>query len=150
MNIAKAFFLTAGLLAIVACKREAAPTFYGKSFDTASAVSLQHLMEQLADTGRVEAVVGGLVSSVCQAEGCWLRLADEQGNEVFVDWNHEFSVPKYVSGRRAIIYGYAYRDTTSVESLRHLAQDAGKSAEEMAAITQPKVTVAFRAYGLWL
>ena len=44
--------------------------------------------------------------------------------------------------------GMAYMDTTSVDMLRHLAEDAGKSQEEIDAITQPELTLAFEATGV--
>jgi hypothetical protein len=39
---------------------------------------------------------------------------------------------------------------TSVEELRHYAEDAGKSQEEIEAITEPKKTYSFVADGVLL
>jgi hypothetical protein len=44
--------------------------------------------------------------------------------------------------------GFARIETTSVEVLRHYAEDAKKSPEEIAAITQPKREVSFEASGV--
>ncbi len=46
--------------------------------------------------------------------------------------------------------GYAFRDVTPVDELRHYAEDAGKSKEEIAAITQPKEEMKFLASGVIL
>ena len=49
-----------------------------------------------------------------------------------------------------IINGKAFLKETSVDDLRHYAEDAGKTAEEIAAITQPEKTFAFEADGVLL
>ncbi|MCE2790741.1 MAG: DUF4920 domain-containing protein [Saprospiraceae bacterium] len=46
--------------------------------------------------------------------------------------------------------GKAYRETTSVEDLKHFAEDEGKSAEEIAAITEPKTELKFMASGVMI
>ena len=49
-----------------------------------------------------------------------------------------------------IINGKAFVTETSVEELRHYAEDAGKSAEDIAAITEAEKTFAFEANGVLL
>jgi hypothetical protein len=46
--------------------------------------------------------------------------------------------------------GYAYREVTSVEDLRHFAEDEGKSKEEIEAITEPREELKFMASGVLL
>ena len=46
--------------------------------------------------------------------------------------------------------GYAYRSVTPVDELKHLAQDAGKTQEEIEAITEPKEELKFLASGVLL
>ena len=43
--------------------------------------------------------------------------------------------------------GNAYKETTSVDELRHYAEDNGDSEEEIAKITEDKVTLNFIADG---
>ena len=62
--------------------------------------------------------------------------------------DYGFFVPKNLDGETAIIDGYAVVDTTDVDMLRHLAHDAGKSEEEIAAITEPEVGVTYVATGV--
>ena len=57
-------------------------------------------------------------------------------------------MPKDLSGKKVVIDGYAYVDETSVDMLRHYAEDAGKSEEEIKAITEPKKEVSFEASGV--
>lgn len=90
----------------------------------------------------------GKVSEVCQAAGCWLKLATEDGQEIFINTNHEFFVPKDLTGKTVVVEGNAYKNETSVEMLKHFAEDKGASKEEIAAITAPKVEYKLDATGL--
>ena len=44
--------------------------------------------------------------------------------------------------------GKAFVKETSVEELKHYAEDAGKSKEEIAKITEPKLEMSFEASGV--
>ena len=57
-------------------------------------------------------------------------------------------MPKDITGQEIIVNGKAYVEEMSVEDQRHFAEDGGKSAEEIAAITAPKRTLAFEADGV--
>ena len=46
--------------------------------------------------------------------------------------------------------GVAYYDTTTVSELRHFAEDAGKSKEEIALITEPEYRLQFTATGVMM
>ena len=91
------------------------------------------------------------VDEVCQAKGCWMRLDlgnDEQVMVKFKDYG--FFMPKNIAGKEVIVNGKAYVTEVSVEEQRHYLEDAGKSAEEIAAITEPKKTYSFEADGVLL
>ena len=53
-------------------------------------------------------------------------------------------------GQDVIMQGKAFKEITPIEELRHYAEDAGKSEEEIAAITQPKEEYKFMASGVFL
>lgn len=92
------------------------------------------------------------VNEVCQKKGCWIKLdLGDNTTEAFVKFkDYEFFVPKDAAQADAIIKGIAYKAETSVAELRHYAEDAGKSAEEIAAITKPKLEYTFLADGIFL
>jgi len=90
----------------------------------------------------------GRVANVCQAEGCWFNLSLDSNRLLFVDFNHKFTVPANLAGKAVLVQGSFYRDTISVERLKHLAADAGKSKAETDLITEPKVELNFRATGV--
>ena len=62
--------------------------------------------------------------------------------------DYSFFVPLNAENRATIVEGKAYVTETSVEELQHYAQDAGKSEEEIAAITEPEKEYAFMATGV--
>ena len=89
------------------------------------------------------------VHEVCQAKGCWMRLNLDDENEVKVKFkDYGFFVPKDITGKKVIINGQAFVEEVSIDEQRHYAEDAGKSAEEIASITVPKRTYSFEADGV--
>lgn len=88
------------------------------------------------------------VKEVCQKKGCWMKV--NMGEEVamvrFKDYG--FFMPKDISGKEIILGGKAYVEEMSVEDQKHYAEDGGKTTEEIAAITEPKRTLAFEAIGV--
>jgi hypothetical protein len=67
----------------------------------------------------------------------------------FLDYG--FFVPtEGAEGKRTVLQGEAFYDTLSVEALRHYAEDAGKSPEEIAAITEEELRLAFTATGVMI
>jgi len=63
--------------------------------------------------------------------------------------DYGFFVPKKgLEGKRAVLQGTATRETLDVATLRHYAQDAGKSKEEIEKITEPKHMLTFLADGV--
>ena len=57
-------------------------------------------------------------------------------------------MPKDIAGQEVIVEGKAFVEETSVEDLQHFAKDAGKSQEEIDAITEPQLTYAFISSGV--
>jgi len=99
------------------------------------------------DTARIK--LKGTIDEVCQKKGCWMEIAVEAGEPLHVSFkDYGFFVPKDAAGKEMIMEGIAFRDTTSVEELKHLAQDAGKPQEEIYKITQPEIAIVFEASGV--
>lgn len=88
------------------------------------------------------------VKDVCQKKGCWMNL-DMNDAEAMVRFkDYGFFMPKDITGQEIIVNGKAYIEEMSVEDQRHYAEDGGKSAEEIAAITEVKRTLSFEADGV--
>jgi hypothetical protein len=64
--------------------------------------------------------------------------------------DYAFFVPKDIAGREVLVEGVAFTEETSIEELRHYAEDAGKSEEEIAKITEPVTEKKFMASGVLL
>jgi hypothetical protein len=88
------------------------------------------------------------VNAVCQNKGCWMRV-DVGEDEAMVKFkDYGFFMPKDIAGREVIVDGVAFVEEVSVEEQKHYAEDAGKSPDEVAAITEPKKTLSFISSGV--
>lgn len=93
----------------------------------------------------------GIVDAVCQKKGCWMKINLEDGEQVMVKFkDYGFFMPKDIAGKEVVLNGKAFVNEVPVDELRHYAEDAGKSAEEIAAITESKTTLSFEADGVLL
>lgn len=89
------------------------------------------------------------VNDVCEVKGCWMKIdldAKEEATIRFKDYS--FFVPLDLERDTVIVQGSAFVSETSVADLKHLAEDAGKSAEEITLIMEPKMTYSFVADGV--
>ena len=62
--------------------------------------------------------------------------------------DYGFFVPKDCSGKHIVMEGIAFIDVTPVAQLRHYAEDAGKSKEEIEKITADEKELTFEASGV--
>jgi len=127
----------------------------GKHFGTAvtanNAVPYDKVMAKMANADSLNMKVTGKVMEVCQKKGCWMTLVSDKPGypEMRVTFkDYAFFMPKDLSGKRVVVDGFARVETTSVDMLRHFAEDAKKSPQEIAAITEPKREVSFEAAGV--
>lgn len=115
-----------------------------------NAISASSLEKKLEKNSKLENVaVKGKVTEVCEMEGCWLTIKTDSKNRFFVKTkDHAYLVPLALRGKNVILTGNAEMKLTSVRELKHYAEDAKKSKEEIAMITQPKKEVNFIATGI--
>jgi hypothetical protein len=125
------------------------PYTSGEDVDPNGAIAVEEMLIQLGNGTEMPAKVRGTVVDVCQKKGCWMELDKGDGSTIRVTFkDYGFFVPMDIKGREVVINGYAYVDTTSIADLRHYAEDAGKSEDEINLITQPETEVAFEADGV--
>ena len=86
--------------------------------------------------------ISGEIIDVCPKKGCWINVKVNT-DTVFVKFkDYEFFVPKTgVEGKQILMSGKIFRDTISVERLRHYAEDAKKSKEEIELIKVPEYKI---------
>ena len=115
-------------------------TKFGQDIDTASALTTDQALALLDSSTSASCTVMGNVSEICQAEGCWLKLSLSDGSGLLVMMKeHSFAVPKTINGKSVFVGGIITRDTTSVATLQEYAKEDGKTADEIAAITEPEI-----------
>jgi hypothetical protein len=91
------------------------------------------------------------VEEVCQKKGCWMTVhsGNAGGEEIMVRFkDYGFFVPKDLGGKKVLVEGKAFKSVIPGEDLRHYAEDAGKSEEEIMAITEPENSFQFEATGV--
>ena len=121
--------------------------YFGDKIDMDGAIAAKAFFDTFTDGDSLEMKVTGEIKEVCKKKGCWMSM--NVGNEddaLFVKFkDYGFFVPLNADGRTATISGWAYKDVQTVEALKHYAFDAGKSDEEIAAITEPEISYTFMA-----
>ena len=128
---------------------EKGSSFGAKVTGEETAVSADLLATNLTKEGQSkEIVVKGKIKEVCKAEGCWVRMETKEGSFLIKMKDHAFLVPVAMEGRTVVVAGTATFKETSVDQLRHFAEDAGKTAEEIAKITEPKKEIVMQASGI--
>ncbi len=107
-------------------------------------------MEQaMGENKTADLQIQGEVADVCKKKGCWITLKMPDGKPMRVTFkDYAFFMPMDIVGKKVVLDGIAKKQTISVETLRHYAEDANKSAEEVAKITEPKKELAFEAKGV--
>lgn len=123
-------------------------TTFGEKTTETGAVKATELHTFLAGKEKADVKVEGKVSEVCKAEGCWLLMEIASGTMLVKMKDHKFLVPLALNGKTIVAEGTATLKETSVEMLRHYAEDAGKSKEEIAKITEPKKEIVLQAKGI--
>ncbi|GAB2824646.1 DUF4920 domain-containing protein [Ferruginibacter profundus] len=121
---------------------------FGAKTTVAGAVAANELTNVLADKTTADVKVKGKVVEVCKAEGCWIRMETASGPMLIKMKDHSFTVPLALNGKTIVADGVAELKETSVEMLKHYAEDAGKSKDEIAAIKEPKKEIILQAKGI--
>ena len=122
---------------------------YGKySEEGVKPISVNELEKKMSDN-KFDGKIQGKVVEVCQTMGCWAKVQKDDGSTIMIKVkDHEFAMPKDMVGRTVIIEGKAELKETSVAMLKHYAEDAGKSKEEVDKIKEPKKEVIMMIKGV--
>jgi hypothetical protein len=161
----KILFLVALSFVVLGCKNEKSEEIpvveveeiainyqtFGDEITDENVLTKTEMMDKYKDLkpgDTVNVKFAATVKDVCQKKGCWMNLemGEQEAMVRFKDYG--FFMPKDIAGQEIIVNGKAYVEEMSVEDQRHYAEDGGKSAEEIAAITETKRTLAFEADGV--
>jgi hypothetical protein len=99
--------------------------------------------------GPIETKLKAKVLEVCPKKGCWLKVELQDKSTAFVKMkNYAFFVPTSLEGKSIEIDGKVEMATTSVDELKHFAEDAKQTQAEIDAITEPKKEIKIMASGI--
>jgi hypothetical protein len=123
---------------------------YGEAISADGAISTAELAKVMSEKTEYTTKVEGEVITSCAVKGCWMDMKMADGSTMKVRFkDYGFFVPKTgLEGKRAVIQGTATREVVDVATLKHYAEDAGKSKEEIAKITEPQNKLMFLADGV--
>jgi len=121
---------------------------FGEKTTADGAIPVGELPGKLQGSKPADVKVTGKVKEVCKAEGCWLKMETADGAMMIKMKDHKFLVPLSMNGKTIVVDGTATLKETSVDMLKHYAEDAGKTKAEIDAITQPKKEITMQAKGI--
>jgi Domain of unknown function (DUF4920) len=124
--------------------------WYGEKVTTENALNINDVVAKLeggSEFGDVK--IKAKIVEVCPKKGCWLKLELNDGKTAMVKMkDYGFFLPVAAKGKTVVIDGEVKMKTTSVAELKHYAEDAKKSKEEIDAITKPEKEVKVTAKGI--
>jgi hypothetical protein len=128
---------------------------FGEDFelDSGNTVNVDYLLSEVVERENAEKTepvqLTGEVVRVCQSKGCWLTLVASDGTEMRIKFkDYGFFVPKDLAGNQVALEGVAWKEVTSIATLRHYAKDDGADEQELNAITSPETEYLFEASGV--
>lgn len=125
--------------------------WYGEKPNPQGAINISEIPLQLAKKEAFETKVRGKIVDVCSRKGCWIKLQVNDSTTAMVEMkDYGFFLPLAAKGKTIVLEGAVKMKTTSVKELKHYADDAGKSKEEIAAITKPEKEIKFTAKGIMI
>lgn len=124
--------------------------WYGEKVNPKGATDISEMPAKLAKNETIaDTKIKAKILDVCPKKGCWIKLAVNDSTTAFVKMkDYGFFVPTAAIGKTVVIDGEVKMKTTSVEELKHYAEDAKKSKEEVAAITKPEKEIRVTAKGI--
>lgn len=122
---------------------------YGATVSNNTSLTIDQLQEKLTADTVYTGKVAGEVVEVCKKKGCFMRLKRSNGEAILVRFkDYGFFMPQDIVGKTVEIEGVAKVKETSVERLKHWAEDAGKSKEEIEKINAPRTDIDIVANGV--
>ncbi|GMQ27625.1 DUF4920 domain-containing protein [Algoriphagus confluentis] len=128
---------------------EVVPGNYGDLLDSKEIRTTTEMVSLVQSNGTFEGKISGEIKEVCTKKGCWFAMDLPNGESMRVTFkDYGFFIPTNSQGFPIVMEGKAILTETDVETLRHFAEDQGKTKEEVEAITEPKREITFEATGV--
>ncbi len=123
---------------------------YGAKITPDGAMKTADFAKAMSTTDSMAVKLECEIITSCTKKGCWMTVQMPEGKQMMVRFkDYGFFVPtKGLEGKRAVLQGHATKEEVDVATLRHYAEDAGKSKEEIEKITKPEHNLMFLADGV--
>jgi hypothetical protein len=140
----------ASIVATTDARAQGTVKSYGEAITADGAISTADLLKAMSTTDSLATKVECEIITSCTKKGCWMTVKMPDGGDMMVRFlDYGFFVPTQgLEGKKAVMKGVASKETVDVATLRHYAEDAGKSKEEIAKITEPETNLMFLADGV--
>ncbi len=123
--------------------------FYGEKITADGAVSIADLPAKLEKNDTYDGKIKAKIVEVCPKKGCWLKLQVNDSTTAMVKMkDYGFFLPTAAKGKTVVIDGETKMKEIKVAELKHYAEDAKKSKEEIDAITKPEKEIRVMAKGI--
>jgi len=124
--------------------------FFGEKISEEGLVEMPDFLAQMESTDSMNVKLKGTIEKTCKMKGCWMTVKTNEGNTMRVSFkDYGFFVPKEgMEGKEVIIEGMAKKKLTTVNELKHYAQDGGATKAELEAITEDSEELTFVANGV--
>ena len=125
--------------------------WYGEKITADGAMNIADIPAKLRNTESIDGKIKAKIVDVCPKKGCWLKLQVNDSTTAMVKMkDYGFFLPVAAKGKTVVLDGEVKMKTTSVAELKHYAEDAKKSKEEIAAITKPEKEIRVTAKGIMI
>ncbi len=111
---------------------------YGETMPKGNAIDISMASKNRDTYFNKPAKFKGRITQVCQTEGCWLMIESNAQAVRIKTKDHAFVIPKDSKGE-AIVFGELKRVELKSEVAKHLAEDAGVAAPEVAATNELQI-----------
>lgn len=124
-------FFTALIIIIFISGLSVAQEKFGKEITLEEKTEISEILSGPTDYVGKKVLVEGKVLIVCQMAGCWMEIANEDGQKIRVKVKDgEIVFPKEAAGKMALVEGEVYTIDLDEEEAKdyfeHMAEDAGQ------------------------
>ena len=124
---------------------------FGAVITEDGSLEASQLPELLKGEEVIDVKLIGKVAAVCQMSGCWMDMVIDKDKTLHVTFQDEaFLLPKDAADKTVIIEGVASYEEIPIDMLKRMAEDEGKTQEEIDAIIEPVLEYSFVAKGVIL
>lgn len=121
---------------------------YGSSDFNAPTVKLAQLLKDFETYRNQTVSVEGRVQQVCQEQGCWIKIEDQNISVRAIMKGHSFAVPKELKNKRIKITGVMEQKDLPAKVVRHYMKDEGRTNEEIQRVNSPQKVFQFVVDGV--